>query len=77
MAQPGVERRDRRGRCSRQALLDRCLPQTPGVPVDGQIDAPSGSAAPMDAQCSISLVSEGGFLDAHVLVLVPVGLTGV
>jgi hypothetical protein len=58
-------------------LLDNCLPQAPGVPVTGQIDAPSGSAAPMSAQCSISLTSEGGFLDAHVLVLVPVGLTGV
>lgn len=58
-------------------LLDHCLPQAPGVPVTGQIDAPSGSAAPMNAQCSISLTSEGGFLDAHVLVLVPVGLTGV
>jgi hypothetical protein len=58
-------------------LLDHCLPQTPGTPVDGQIDAPSGNAAPMNAQCSISLTSEGGFLDAQVLVLVPVGLTGV
>lgn len=58
-------------------LLDHCLPQTPGVPVDGQIDAPSGSAAAMDAQCSISLSSEGGFLDAHVLVLVPGNLSGV
>ena len=58
-------------------LLDHCLPQTSGVPVDGQINAPSGSAAPMNAQCSISLTSEGGFLDAQVLVLVPVGLPGV
>jgi hypothetical protein len=58
-------------------LLDHCLPQTPGVAVTGQIDPPSGSALPMNAQCSISLTSEGGFLDAQVLVLVPVGLAGV
>lgn len=58
-------------------LLDHCLPQAPGVAVDGQIEPPSGSAAPMNAQCSISLSSQGGFWDAQVLVLVPVGLSGV
>ena len=58
-------------------LLDHCLPQTPGAAVDGQIDPPSGSASPMNAQCSISLSSEGGFLDAQVLVLVPGNLSGV
>jgi hypothetical protein len=58
-------------------LLDHCLPETPGVAVSGQINPPSGSAAPMNAQCSISLSSEGGFLDAQVLVLIPGALSGV
>jgi len=58
-------------------LLDNCLPQAPGVPVDGQIDPPSGNAQPMDAQCSISISSEGTFLVAQVLVLIPPDLSGV
>jgi hypothetical protein len=58
-------------------LLDQCRPQTPGAPVDGQIDPPSGNAPPMDAQCSVSLSSEGRFLVAQALVLIPPGLAGV
>jgi hypothetical protein len=58
-------------------LLDNCRPQTAGVAVLGQIDPPSGSTPPMHAQCSLSLSSEGTFWVAHVLVLIPSGLTGV
>jgi hypothetical protein len=58
-------------------LLDHCRPQEPGVPVDGQIYPPSGTAAPMDARCSISISSAGRFLVAQVLVLTPPGLQGV
>lgn len=59
-------------------LLDQCRPQAPGVPVDGQIDAPvAGAAPPMSARCSISISSEGSFSDAQVLVLIPPGLQGV
>jgi hypothetical protein len=58
-------------------LFDHCLPQTPGVPVDGQIYPPSGNAPPMDARCSISVGSEGTFLVAQALVLIPPGLSGV
>jgi len=58
-------------------LLDHCRPQTPGVPVEGQIYPPSGSAPPMDAQCSVSLTRDGNFLQAQVLVLVPPDLAGV
>jgi len=59
-------------------MLDHCRPQTPGVPVDGQLDAPvSGAAPPMSAQCSVSVSSEGNFWDAQVLVLIPPGLQGV
>jgi hypothetical protein len=58
-------------------LLDHCLPQTPGFPVNGQIDPPSGNAPPLNAECSLSLSSEGSFLVAQVLVLTPPGLTGV
>jgi hypothetical protein len=59
-------------------MLDQCRPQTPGVPVDGQLDAPAGGTAPpMSAQCSVSLSSEGNFWDAQVLVLIPPGLQGV
>lgn len=58
-------------------LFDHCLPQTPGIPVDGQIYPPSGTAAPMDARCSISVSSEGAFLVAQALVLIPPGLAGV
>jgi hypothetical protein len=58
-------------------LLDQCRPEAPGVAVDGQIDAPSGTAPPMDAQCSISVTSEGPFLIAQALVLVPPTLQGV
>jgi hypothetical protein len=58
-------------------LLDNCRPQTPGVPVDGQIDPPGDDVPPMDARCSISISSEGTFLVAQVLVLIPHGLQGV
>ena len=58
-------------------LLDHCLPQTPGFPVNGQIDPPSGNAPPLNAECSLSLNSAGSFLVAQVLVLTPPGLTGV
>lgn len=59
-------------------MLDQCRPQTSGVPVDGQLDAPAGGTAPpMSAQCSVSLSSEGSFWDAQVLVRIPPGLQGV
>jgi hypothetical protein len=58
-------------------LLDRCRPQTPGVPVDGRIDPPGGDAAPLEAQCSVSLESEGSFSVAQVLVVTPPSLPGV
>lgn len=58
-------------------LLDHCRPQTPGVAVDGQIYPPSGTAPPLDAQCSVSLTPDGPFLIGQVLVLTPPGLTGV
>jgi hypothetical protein len=58
-------------------LLDHCLPQTPGFPVDGQIDAPVRNVPPLPAECSISLSSEGSYLTAQVLVLSPSGLSGV
>lgn len=58
-------------------LLDHCRPQASGLPVEGQIDPPSGTAPPMDAQCSVSISSDGPFLIAQVLVLTPPSLTGV
>lgn len=59
-------------------MLDQCRPQMPGVPVDGQIDAPAGATAPpMSAQCSVSVSSEGSFWTAQVLVLIPSSLQGV
>jgi hypothetical protein len=59
-------------------MLDQCRPQTPGVPVDGQLDLPNGgSGPPMTAQCSVSVSPEGSFWDAQVLVLSPPGLQGV
>jgi hypothetical protein len=58
-------------------LFDHCLPTTSGVPVDGQIYPPSGTAPAMDARCSISISSEGTFLVAQALVLIPPGLSGV
>jgi hypothetical protein len=58
-------------------LLDHCRPQTPGFPVSGQIDPPSGDAPPLNAQCSLSISREGTFLVAQVLVLSPPGLAGV
>jgi hypothetical protein len=58
-------------------LLDHCRPQTPGFPVSGQIDPPSGDALPLSAQCSVSISREGTFLVAQVLVLSPPGLAGV
>jgi hypothetical protein len=58
-------------------LLDHCRPQTSGVAVKGQIDPPSGTAPPLDAQCSVTISPDGPFLLAQVLVLTPLGLTGV
>ena len=58
-------------------LLDHCRPQTPGFPVSGQIEPPSGDAPPLSAQCSVSISREGTFLVAQVLVLSPPGLAGV
>ena len=58
-------------------LLDNCLPQTPGVAVDGQIDPPGDNALPMDARCSVSLNWDGNFLQAQVLVLIPPDLPDV
>jgi len=59
-------------------MLDQCRPQTPGVPVDGQLDAPAGATAPpMAARCSVSVSPEGSFWVAQVLVLIPPGLQGV
>jgi len=58
-------------------LLDGCRPQTPGVPVDGQIYPPSGTAPPMSAQCSLSISPDRAFWVAQVLVLVPPDLPGV
>ncbi|MGH2977480.1 MAG: hypothetical protein ACRDKC_03785 [Gaiellaceae bacterium] len=58
-------------------LLDRCRPEKSGVAVEGQIDPPEGSGPPMDARCSASLHSEGRFLVAQVLVLIPADLRGV
>jgi hypothetical protein len=58
-------------------LLDHCRPQTPGFPVLGQIDPPSGDAPPLNAQCSLSISREGTFLVAQVLLLSPPGLAGV
>lgn len=58
-------------------LLDHCRPQTSGVAVEGQIHPPSGTAPPLDAQCSISITPGGPFLIAQVLVVTPPGLTGV
>jgi hypothetical protein len=58
-------------------LLDRCRPQQPGVAVDGEIKPPTGSGPAMEARCSVSLHSEGGFLVAQVLVLIPPNLRGV
>jgi hypothetical protein len=57
-------------------LLDHCRPQTSGVPVDGQIYPPSGTAPPLDARCSVAISADGPFLLAQVLVLTPPGLTG-
>jgi hypothetical protein len=58
-------------------LLDGCRPQTPGVPVDGQINPPTGTAPPMSAQCSVSISPDRAFWAAQVLVLVPPDLQGV
>jgi hypothetical protein len=58
-------------------LLDKCRPRTPGIPVYGQIDPPSGNAPPLDAQCSVSIDSEGSFSVAQVLVVTPPDLPGV
>src|SRR5262249_5613451 len=59
-------------------LLDQCRPQTPEIAVYGQIYAPSGSAPPMSAACSLTFDLEGtGFWVAQVLVLIPPGLASV
>jgi hypothetical protein len=58
-------------------LLDHCRPQTPGVAVYGQIEPPAGDAPPMNAQCSISITSQGSFSVAQVLVVTPPGPSGV
>ena len=58
-------------------LLDDCRPSTPGAPVVGRIDPPSGNWPPLQARCSISLRREPGFYDAHVLILTPPDLQGV
>jgi hypothetical protein len=55
-------------------LLDRCRPQTPGVAVRGEIDAPDGSAPPLDTTCTVTIHREGGFWVAQALVLSPPGL---
>jgi hypothetical protein len=57
-------------------LLDLCRPQTPGVPVDGQIDLPGADAAPMSAQCSVFISNQDGFWLAQVAVLTPPGVQG-
>ncbi len=58
-------------------LLDHCRPTRSGVPVQGLIDPPSGTAPAMQATCSITLERQGSFLDAQALILVPLDLTGV
>lgn len=58
-------------------LLDHCRPGEPGVAVEGRIDAPDGSGDSMDARCSVTLHSEGRFLVAQVLVLIPPNMQGV
>lgn len=58
-------------------LLDRCRPQASGIAVYGQIYPPTGGAPPMDAECSVSITSQGAFSVAQVLVTTPHGLTGV
>lgn len=58
-------------------LLDHCRPEQSGVAVVGQIDPPGGSGPPMAARCSVTLHSEGRFVVAQVLVLIPPRLHGV
>lgn len=58
-------------------LLDHCRPQKSGVAVEGKIYTPTGSGPLMDARCSVRLHSEGRFLVAQVLVLIPPKLRGV
>lgn len=58
-------------------LLDHCRPQKSGVAVVGTIEPPSASGPSMDARCSVTLHSEGRFLVAQTLVLIPPGLRGV
>jgi hypothetical protein len=58
-------------------LLDKCRPQQSGVAVQGEIDGPGGAAPPLEATCSVSVHSEGGFLVAQALVLTPPNLPGV
>ncbi len=57
-------------------LLDQCRPQTPGVPVYGQIDPPSADTPPMSAQCSVFIGYRGGFWVAQAVVLTPPGVLG-
>ena len=58
-------------------LLDHCRPERSGAAVEGTIEPPSGSGPSMDARCSVSLHSEGRFVVAQVLVLIPPDLHGV
>lgn len=55
-------------------LLDRCRPTLPGVPVRGEIDAPDGSAPPLDTTCTVTIRREEGFWVAQTLVVSPPGL---
>jgi hypothetical protein len=57
-------------------LLDRCRPQQAGVAVRGEIDPPHPGAPPMSATCSVTVHSEGAFLVAQELVLIPPDLQG-
>jgi hypothetical protein len=58
-------------------LLDHCRPHTPGVPVIGRIEPPSGDALPFRARCSVLLRRERGFYVAQMLVVTPPDLRGV
>jgi len=58
-------------------LLDHCRPEKPGVAVEGKIDSPGGPGSSMKARCSVTLRSEGRFLVAQVLMLIPPKLRGV
>ena len=57
-------------------LLKHCRPRTSGVSVVGRINAPDGSAPPLQARCSITLRQQRGFYVAQLLVVTPPGLRG-